>query len=149
MIRPPFCDCAKVTMALDLARVPHINRTQLHAKRWCHRLYDRVLTDPGAHSGVPKDGSDVAACRGTGCRRTAAKTGTASGARSAGAAARIPSPAERIAGRYPPIVRTGHQRADAAAGREQSGAAAFAGPNRTGPSRTAERCQARNRARPK
>src|SRR6516225_6144110 len=41
--------------ALDLARVPHINRTQLHAKRWCHRLYDRVLTDPGAHSGVPKD----------------------------------------------------------------------------------------------
>ena len=71
------------------------------------------------------------------------------GARSAGAAARIPSPAERIASRYPPIVRTGHQRAGAAASREQSGAAASAGPNRTGPSRTAERRQARNRARPK
>ena len=41
--------------ALDLARVAHINRTQLHAKRWCHRLYDRVLTDPGANAGVPKD----------------------------------------------------------------------------------------------
>ena len=63
------------------------------------------------------------------------------GARSAGAAARIPSPAERI-------DRTGHQRAGAGAGREQSGATASAGPNRTGPSRTAERRQARNRARP-
>ena len=79
---------------------------------------------------------------GTGCRRTAAKTGTARGPRSAGAAARIPSPAERI-------DRTGHQRAGAGAGREQSGATASAGPNRTGPSRTAERRQARNRARPK
>src|SRR3974377_1630468 len=40
--------------ALDLARVAHINRTQLHPQRRCHRLYDRVLTDPGAHSGVSK-----------------------------------------------------------------------------------------------
>src|SRR6516165_4102093 len=41
--------------ALDLARVAHINRTQLQSQRRRHRLYDRVLTDPGAHSGVPKD----------------------------------------------------------------------------------------------
>src|SRR6516225_6462665 len=38
--------------ALDLAR---INRTQLLPQRRCHRLYDRVLTDPGADSDVPKD----------------------------------------------------------------------------------------------
>src|SRR5262249_25632156 len=41
--------------AFDLARVAYIDRTQLHPQRWRDRLDDRVLTGPGAHSGVPKD----------------------------------------------------------------------------------------------
>src|SRR5262249_12611150 len=41
--------------ALDLARIAHIHRTQLHAQRLRHSLDDCVLTGLGTHSGVPKD----------------------------------------------------------------------------------------------
>jgi hypothetical protein len=41
--------------ALDLARIAHVHRTQLHPQRLRHRLDGCVLTGPGTHSGVPKD----------------------------------------------------------------------------------------------
>src|SRR5262245_47347098 len=41
-------------IALDLAGVAYVDRVQLHAERWRHRLNDSELADPGGYGGIPK-----------------------------------------------------------------------------------------------
>jgi len=85
----------------------------------------------------------AAASRGT-ARHRAGKTANVSRGRGASATNCIPSRAELLASQYQVITGTGRERADTAPGRRQSGGLA-----RSGPSRSAQRRQARSRARRK